>query len=143
MLVRVGTAAQDEPGPDEGEIRGGRVASEPPRTRPQGDGYGRAREGSAMPATHEVFNQVPPRADVDELATHPALVAAVRRYGAAWAEPALADAGRLVGGAAFQEDAELANRNPPMPATHARWGHRVDAAALAPSSPRVTRAAHP
>ena len=35
-----------------------------------------------MPITHEVFNQVPPRVDIDEFGTNLPLVEAVSRYDA-------------------------------------------------------------
>jgi len=87
--------------------------------------------------THEVLNQVPPREGIDEFADDAPLVEAVTRWGTAafsgatgteadGAPTALHELGRLVGGAAFQRDAELANTNPPRLVTHDRWGNRID-----------------
>lgn len=76
--------------------------------------------------THEVFNQTPPRVGVDEFATNVALVEAVRRHGAGWAEGDLSDVGRQVGSEEFQTWAELANSFPPELVAYDRTGHRID-----------------
>lgn len=86
-----------------------------------------------MSRTDEGSNQVPPREGVDEFAAYPALVEGVARWGttgpAAAGGPAadrLSEAGRLVGSAAFQRDAERANTCPPVLRTHDRQGRRID-----------------
>jgi putative acyl-CoA dehydrogenase len=76
--------------------------------------------------THTVVNQVPPRVDVNEFATHAALVDAVRHYDAGWALGELQGIGALVGTEEFQRDAETANTNVPTLATHDRYGNRID-----------------
>jgi len=78
-----------------------------------------------MPATHEVFNQVPPLAghNVAEDAT---LLAGLRREGADWAEESLLKLGELAGSEHAQELGRQANENPPVLHTHDRYGHRID-----------------
>jgi putative acyl-CoA dehydrogenase len=78
-----------------------------------------------MPSTHEVTNQPPPLAPYD--ASHdPALLDALRREGAGWAEPRIREIGRLAGAGHTQENGRLANEYPPELRTHDRYGHRVD-----------------
>ena len=93
--------------------------------------------------THEVENQVPPRVGVDEFAANVALVEAVTRWGsgADAADAALHEAGELVGSAAFQRDAELANTRTPELHSHDRWGQRVDEVDYDDSYHRVIRSA--
>ncbi len=91
--------------------------------------------------THEVFNQAPPRVDVNEFTTHPALVEAVARYGGGWASGELTEVGALVGGARFQHDAELAHRIVPELHTHDRYGNRIDEVEFHPSYHRIFGAA--
>ena len=76
-------------------------------------------------ATHEVVNQPPPLTDYDASAD-PALLDALRREGAGWAEPGLRELGRLAGSERAQENGRLANEHPPKLRTHDRYGHRVD-----------------
>jgi putative acyl-CoA dehydrogenase len=78
-----------------------------------------------MPATHDVFNQPPPLVGYDA-AEDPALLSALRREGAGWAQDAIREIGRLAGSAPAQEQGRLANENPPVLRTHDRYGHRVD-----------------
>ena len=75
--------------------------------------------------THEVTNQPPPLADYDA-SDDPALLDALRREGAAWAEPDIRDLGRIAGSQRAQEDGRLANEFPPKLRTHDRYGHRID-----------------
>ncbi|MBW6433639.1 acyl-CoA dehydrogenase family protein [Actinoplanes hulinensis] len=91
--------------------------------------------------THDVVNQAPPRADLNEYLTHPALTEAVGRYGAGWATDHLTGVGALVGRGDFQRDAELANTHPPVFSSHDRWGHRVDAVDFHPGYHRIIGAA--
>jgi putative acyl-CoA dehydrogenase len=88
-------------------------------------------------ATHTVENQPPWRVDVDEYELNAALGAAVHAFGADWAHEGLAEAGRLVGSASFQRDAELANVHTPVAQTHDRWGFRLDEVEYDPSYHRV------
>jgi len=82
--------------------------------------------------THEVFNQVPPLVGHDT-ADDPALLAALHREGAGWAEPELRALGRLAGTADAQELGRLAERHEPVLHTHDRYGHRVDEVAYQPA----------
>jgi putative acyl-CoA dehydrogenase len=75
--------------------------------------------------THEVTNQPPALTDYDA-SDDPALLAALRREGAEWAEPRIRDLGRLAGSELAQENGRLANENPPKLRTHDRYGHRID-----------------
>ena len=63
--------------------------------------------GAARHTTHEVLNQVPPLVGYD-VAEDAALLAALSREGAGWAEPGLHELGILAGSAATQEQARLA-----------------------------------
>ncbi|GAA0560179.1 acyl-CoA dehydrogenase family protein [Paractinoplanes ferrugineus] len=94
-----------------------------------------------MNGTHEVVNQAPPRAGLNEFLINPALTEAVERYGAGWATGHLAGVGELVGRPDFQRDAELADTNPPVFTGHDRWGNRVDAVDFHPAYHRVLAAA--
>ncbi|MFC0315134.1 acyl-CoA dehydrogenase family protein [Gordonia phosphorivorans] len=90
-----------------------------------------------MTATHDVFNQAPPRIDVNEYTSHVALTEAVEVYGGGWAAEALTEAGALVGRADFQRDAELANTLTPKLVSHDRWGHRIDDVEFHPAYHRI------
>lgn len=90
-----------------------------------------------MATTHQVFNQAPPRTDINEFTSNPALTEAVARYGAAWAHRELSEIGALVGRPDFQRDAELANTNPPVFSSHDRWGNRIDALDFHPAYHRI------
>ncbi|MFD6700271.1 MULTISPECIES: acyl-CoA dehydrogenase family protein [unclassified Microbacterium] len=92
-------------------------------------------------ATHTVTNQAPPREGVDEFALDLPLVEGVRRHGASWAEPELTATGQLVGSAAFQHDAELANVHEPELVAFDRWGRRIDEVEYHPAYHRVIAAA--
>jgi putative acyl-CoA dehydrogenase len=78
-----------------------------------------------MPATHEVTNQVPILVGHD-MAADPALLEALHREGAGWAEDDLHTLGKLAGGARAQEWGRVVNENPPKLRTHDRFGHRID-----------------
>ncbi|MCX4749852.1 isovaleryl-CoA dehydrogenase [Kitasatospora sp. NBC_01287] len=78
-----------------------------------------------MPHTHEVTNQVPPPYG-HNLAEDPALLAALHRAGAGWAEPELRELGVLGGTERAAEWGRLANENEPVLRTHDRFGHRID-----------------
>ncbi|GAA4846435.1 acyl-CoA dehydrogenase family protein [Luteimicrobium xylanilyticum] len=91
--------------------------------------------------THEVTNQVPPREGVDEYADFPVLRRAVHALGGAWGDDRLHDVGRLVGSAAFQADAERANRVNPELRAFDRWGRRLDEVDYDPAYHRVLGAA--
>jgi putative acyl-CoA dehydrogenase len=78
-----------------------------------------------MPPTHEVFNQPPALAGYD-VADDPAMLGALHREGAGWAEEQVRELGRLAGSARAQELGRQANENPPVLRTHDRFGHRID-----------------
>jgi len=78
-----------------------------------------------MPATHDVFNQPPPLAGYD-VADDQAMLSALRREGAGWAEDAIRHLGRLAGSVPAQEQGRQANEHPPVLRTHDRYGHRID-----------------
>src|SRR5438034_4744983 len=78
-----------------------------------------------MPPTHEVFNQ-PHALTGYDVADDPAMLAALRREGAGWAEDGVRELGRLAGSALTQELGRQANENPPRLRTHDRFGNRVD-----------------
>ncbi len=75
--------------------------------------------------THEVTNQPPPLAGHD-VADDPALLPALRAFGAGWAEPELRDLGRRAGSGEVIEMARAVHEHPPVLRTHDRYGHRVD-----------------
>ncbi len=75
--------------------------------------------------THEVLNQVAPLAGHD-IADDPALLAALGREGAPWAAAELHELGRLAGAAGTQQQARLANENPPVLRSHDSRGNRID-----------------
>jgi putative acyl-CoA dehydrogenase len=77
-------------------------------------------------ATHEVRNQPPERVGFNAFTTDPALGAAVRVFGAGWAQERLHEAGTLVGSAHVQALARDANRFTPELQTHNRFGSRID-----------------
>ncbi|MFH8568352.1 acyl-CoA dehydrogenase family protein [Streptomyces sp. NPDC017993] len=78
-----------------------------------------------MTVTHEVVNQAPPLTGFST-ADEPALLEALRREGAGWGEPEVAELGALAGSAAVQDQARWAEEQPPRLRTHDRFGHRVD-----------------
>ncbi|GAB3802182.1 acyl-CoA dehydrogenase family protein [Humibacter antri] len=91
--------------------------------------------------THDVTNQAPDRVDVDEFTTNAALVEGVARHDAAWAFGELTSIGTLVGSAAFQRDAELANVHEPVLRVFDRRGIRLDEVDYDESYHRVIGAA--
>jgi putative acyl-CoA dehydrogenase len=84
-------------------------------------------------ATHEVLNQPPPLVDYNLFAEDAALVAGVRREGAAWAEEHLREVGQIAGGATAIQWGFDANAHPPILRTHDRFGHRIDEVAFHPA----------
>ena len=87
-----------------------------------------------MPPTHEVFNQ-PPALTGYDVADDPAMLAALQREGAGWAEEAVRELGRLAGSARVQDLGRQANENPPVLRTHDRFGNRVDEVEFNPAWP--------
>ncbi|MFN8163480.1 MAG: acyl-CoA dehydrogenase family protein [Solirubrobacterales bacterium] len=82
---------------------------------------------------HEVVNQPPPLVDYNVFETDAALVEAVRREGADWAEPRISALGELAGSGRVLALGALANENHPRLRTHDRYGHRVDEVEFHPS----------
>jgi putative acyl-CoA dehydrogenase len=93
-----------------------------------------------MAATHEVTNQPPPLIGYDA-SEDPAMLSALHREGAGWAEAEVRRLGRLAGGEQAQEHGRLANENPPRLRTHDRYGHRVDEVEFHPSWHELMRVA--
>ncbi len=93
-----------------------------------------------MSCTHEVTNQVPPIIGHD-IGVHPALLEGLRREGAGWAEPEVAQLARQAGGEQAQLWARLANEHPPVLRTHDRYGHRIDEVEYLPEYHELMRAA--
>jgi putative acyl-CoA dehydrogenase len=79
-----------------------------------------------MPQTHDVTNQVPPLEGHDVYGTDTALVEAVEREGASWADDQLHALGRLAGTPDVIAQGFDANANPPQLQTFDGTGHRVD-----------------
>ena len=78
-----------------------------------------------MTSTHEVFNQ-PPALTGYDVAADPAMLDALRREGAGWAEESVRKLGVLAGSVQAQEWGRQANEHPPVLRTHDRFGHRMD-----------------
>ncbi|MFD4470339.1 acyl-CoA dehydrogenase family protein [Rhodococcus sp. NPDC058505] len=91
--------------------------------------------------THEVFNQAPPRVDVNEYTSNGPLVEGVAHYDADWAQQELTEVGALVGTESFQHDAELANTITPEFHSHDKWGNRIDEVEFHPAYHRIIGAA--
>lgn len=91
-------------------------------------------------ATHEVFNQPPPRVDIDEYAANRPLVEAVDVFGAGAAHDRLTAVGELVGSATYQAWARDANTHKPVLHTHDRYGHRIDEVTYDPAYHHVMAA---
>lgn len=81
----------------------------------------------AVPYTHEVTNQPPPLLDYNAFDGDTALVEAVHREGASWAQDALSAAGAHTGSAKVIEWGYLANEYKPQLHAFDRQGHRIDA----------------
>ena len=93
-----------------------------------------------MPATHDVVNQVPPLGDVDT-AADPALLEALHREGAGWAEADVHAAGVLAGSEQAREWGRLADEHRPVLRTHDRVGRRIDEVEFHPAWHDLTRTA--
>ena len=98
-------------------------------------------DGLALAETHEVVNVGHELVDYDMYRQDAALVEAVQREGAASADAALGEFGRLAGSADYLELGVLANRNPPELDTHDRFGRRVDLVKFHPAYHQLMRSA--
>lgn len=88
-------------------------------------------------ATHAVFNQPPPRTNINEFTENEVLAEMVRTVGGATDTSQLQQVGALVGKADFQHAARLANTHPPVLHTHDIYGHRVDEVEYHPAYHRI------
>jgi putative acyl-CoA dehydrogenase len=77
-------------------------------------------------ATHTVFNQPPPLADYNIFSSDRALVEALRREGAAWAEERVRAFGEIAGRAETVAWGFQANEHRPVLRSHDRGGNRID-----------------
>jgi putative acyl-CoA dehydrogenase len=93
-----------------------------------------------MATTHAVTNQPPPVAGYDA-ADDKALLEALDREGAGWAEPEIRRLGRQAGSEQAREWGRLANESPPRLRTHDRYGHRVDEVEFHPAWHELMRTA--
>ena len=100
-----------------------------------------SRTGPVLAETHEVINVGRELVDYDMYRQDTALVEAVHREGAAWADAALGEFGRLAGSAEYLELGVQANQNPPVLDTHDRFGRRVDLVHFHPAYHRLMRSA--
>ena len=91
--------------------------------------------------THEVHNTGSELVDYNMYRADRALVEAVHREGAGWADASLADFGRLTGSADYMELGALANRHEPELDTHDRFGRRVDLVRFHPAYHQLMRTA--
>jgi putative acyl-CoA dehydrogenase len=91
--------------------------------------------------THLVDNQPPPLTGYDVYGQDPALVEAVHREGAGWAEGELRALGTLAGSTEVQEWGADANRYPPVLHTHDRYGNRRDQVVYHPAYHRLMEVA--
>lgn len=94
-----------------------------------------------MVATHEVFNQPAPLADVNLFETNRPLQAALAFNAPRLDTTALRELGRLVGSAEYQTHARLANVFTPQLKTHSRVGQRIDQVEFHPSYHALMQAA--
>jgi putative acyl-CoA dehydrogenase len=88
-----------------------------------------------------VTNQPPPLVDYDLFASDRALVDAIRKSEASWAQTALHDIGRRAGSAEAIDWGFDANRYAPVLRTHDRFGQRLDEVEYHPSYHRLMEVA--
>ncbi|SDS27614.1 putative acyl-CoA dehydrogenase [Brevibacterium siliguriense] len=98
---------------------------------------GPASEPSSPRTTHLVFNQAPPRRDINEFALNTALKDALAHYAPSASHDELERIGALVGSADFINDARLANVHGPVLRTHDDWGNRIDEIEFHPAYHRI------
>lgn len=92
-------------------------------------------------ATHQVENQAPPLTGYDVYGQDTALVEAVHREGASWADQELRALGAVAGSGEAQDWGTDANRYPPVLHTHDRYGHRRDEVVYHPAYHRLMEVA--
>ena len=86
-----------------------------------------------MTRTHEVFNQVEPLVDYRVFESHQALGDALKFNAPGLDTAHLQTLGTVLGSAAMQTHARLANTHSPALRTHDRFGHRIDEVEFHPS----------
>ncbi len=91
--------------------------------------------------THDVLNQPPLFQDYDPLALDRALLEALRREGAEWAEEDVSEFGRRTASAEAIAWGFQANQNPPRLQTHDRFGNRIDEVEFHPAWHELMRLA--
>lgn len=91
--------------------------------------------------THSLTNLSNELCDYNMFAQDTALVAAVRREGARWAEDSLTDFGKLTGSAQYLELGHLANKHIPEFDSHDRFGNRIDQVNFHPAYHRFMKTA--
>jgi putative acyl-CoA dehydrogenase len=96
-----------------------------------------ASEPSSPRTTHTVFNQAPPRRDINEFTLNTALKDALAHYAPGASHDELERIGALVGSADFINDARLANVHGPVLRTHDDWGNRIDEIEFHPAYHRI------
>ncbi|PCH97985.1 MAG: DNA alkylation response protein [Gammaproteobacteria bacterium] len=79
-----------------------------------------------LASTHKVENQPPILENYNQYLQDQALVEAVKREGAAWAEPSLIDFGATTGSQEKITWGKQANNNKPTFASHNHYGERID-----------------
>ena len=82
---------------------------------------------------YQLFNQTPPLVDYNLYLADTALVAAIDREGAAWADAQLRELGEFLGTDDAQRWGFEANENEPVLHTHDRFGNRRDEVVFHPS----------
>ncbi len=87
--------------------------------------------------THEVTNQPPPLSGYNVFDSDRALVEALGREGADWAEDECRELGEIAGSETAQAWGVQANVNPPVLRTHDRYGNRIDEVEFHPSWHRL------
>jgi putative acyl-CoA dehydrogenase len=90
-------------------------------------------------ATHEVTNQPPPLVGYNVYAADAALVEAVHRERAGWADDELREIGEFYGSPTAQELGFTANSYPPILHTHDRFGFRRDEVTYHPAYHELMR----
>jgi putative acyl-CoA dehydrogenase len=90
-----------------------------------------------MAETHEVLNQCPPLQNYNLYQQDAALIEAVQREGAAWAQDDISAFGALTGSAEMIELGFQANENKPTLYTHSTTGQRIDEVRFHPAYHRL------
>ena len=100
-----------------------------------------AEKSPYLADTHSLTNLSNALCDYNMFTQDTALVAAVRREGAQWAEDSLTDFGKLTGSAEYLELGHLANKHIPEFDSHDRFGNRIDQVNFHPAYHRFMKTA--